>query len=165
MPRALCIFSMIFHFKKLAAFCIFLSLFLPLTQCETKYLSENSLKELDNSTAKIDNNSVKLTHHSSKPIILIDDFLENDAGEYLVLLTFVLPLLFCVSFNTNWKTSILIKGSQIILAGWLLYCAYAVVFWFGPLMKTLYGGYIFALGSLVFAVISIVEISYVKKNT
>ncbi len=140
--------------KKISAIGIFISLFLPISQC-----SEESIQGLksDVPEKQIENRIESEQNATSRPLIIARTLSWKEPSVLWVPLAFLFPLIFCFSFKQTKRRLVIsqsLQSASIILLGYIVYNAVYIYY------EPLFFGYVLSLLTLSYFLVTIVEWHY-----
>ncbi len=136
-------------------------LFFPLSQCTGVPGGHPEPSEFDQKIQYDEADNIQESSSNVHQVISgIDDI--KDIGNLPIWLSFVLPLLFCISvINRKWKILVLIL--QTVNQAWLIYLTFMLVWFFS---EPLWGGWLLTSCVAVYSVITFSEwINLLRKNS
>jgi len=126
-------------------------MFLPLSQCSGSWSSPKKHSQtIPTNESAVENPVLSKTEAT----IVVVNKLPKTIQEFVVLVTFIAPLLFCVPYSKNRKLHLVHLLTQTAFTGWLLFLVFVLVH---SIFEPLYGGYILTFLSGAFLVNTLFE--------
>lgn len=142
---------MLRYLKLIFSLGIFVCMFLPLSQCSNPWSSPKN-----NSQSVTTNESVveKTVAIATILTTVVVNKPPTNFPEFIIFVTFIVPLLFCVPYARNKRLYFAHLLMQTVFIGWLLLFIFVLVY---SVYEPLYGGYILTFFSGAFLINTLFE--------